>query len=80
VRKTVFFGGYMPADYVPYGPEWQAEMMRMRKVDLVDMVRRAMAKVENGSSHNSESAKCRACKATMFRAEFEHRQLCDLDP
>ena len=47
----------MPADYVPYGPEWETEMMRMRKVDLVDMVRRAMAKVENGSSHNRPSTK-----------------------
>lgn len=48
----------MPADYVPYGPEWKAEMMRMRKVDLVDMVRRAMTKVENGSLHNKASAPC----------------------
>lgn len=48
----------MPADYVQYGPEWEAEMMRMRKVDLVDMVRRAMTKVENGSSHNRQSTPC----------------------
>jgi hypothetical protein len=45
----------MPSDYVPYGPDWEAEMMRMRKADLVDMVRRAMVKVENGSSHNKQS-------------------------
>jgi hypothetical protein len=53
----------MPADYVPYGPEWEAEMMRMRKVDLVDMVRRACTKEENGSSHNTASTplKCVHC-------------------
>lgn len=41
------------SDYIPYGPKWEAEMMRMRKIDLVDMVRRAMIKKENGLSHNS---------------------------
>ena len=55
----------MPADYVPYGPEWEAEMMSMRKVDLVDMVRRAMAKVENGSSHNSAMDAIAALKSLV---------------
>ena len=53
----------MPADYVPYGPEWESEMMRMRKVDLVDMVRRAMAKEEKFTSYNKQSTplKCDHC-------------------
>ena len=48
----------MPADYVPYGPEWEVEMMRMRKKDLVDMVRRAMAKEEKFTSYNKQSTPC----------------------
>lgn len=48
----------MPADYVPYGPEWEAEMMRMRKKDLVDMVRRAIAKEEKFTSYNKQSTPC----------------------
>ena len=27
-------------DYVPFGPEWEKEMMRMTKKELVDMIRR----------------------------------------
>jgi hypothetical protein len=59
----------MPADYVPYGPEWEAEMMRMRKVDLVDMVRRAMAKEEKFTSYNKQStplsSTCIGCGAII---------------
>jgi hypothetical protein len=59
----------MPADYVPYGPEWEDEMMRMRKVDLVDMVRKACTKKENGSSPNTDS---RAICAAPF--DCPHKQ------
>ena len=34
----------MSADYVPYGPEWEAELMKHRKQDLVAMLRRAYTK------------------------------------
>ena len=56
----------MPSDDVPYGPEWEAEIMRMRKVDLVDMVRRACTKEKNGSSHNTASTPCSRCGSTSF--------------
>lgn len=43
----------MPADYVPYGVEWETEMMRMRKKDLVDMVRRACTNGASPSASNN---------------------------
>ena len=29
----------MPEDYIPYGPEWEKEMMTMRKKDLVNILK-----------------------------------------
>ena len=34
----------MPSEYVPYGPEWEREMMMMSKKQLVNMLRHELTK------------------------------------
>lgn len=29
-----------PPEYIPYGPEWHAEVMKMRKADIIDRLLR----------------------------------------
>lgn len=36
-------------DYVPFGPEWEKEMMKLPKQILIDMFRKRKAQCENGN-------------------------------
>ena len=36
-------------EYVPFGDEWKAEMMKMKKADLIDMYKKAMIEREFAS-------------------------------
>jgi len=44
-----------PEEYIPYGPEWEAEVMKNRKADIVDMLRSALIRL-NEAHHHVESA------------------------
>lgn len=37
-------------DYEPYGDRWKKEMMKMRKDDIVELLREAYIRLNNGSN------------------------------
>lgn len=59
--------GQCPAEeeYAPFGAEWEAQCMRMRKADLVDLFRRACREKE------ALSASVRRLRARLERTELE---------
>ena len=42
-------------EYIPYGPMWEQEMKQFTKDQLINKLRQAYIKEENGSSHNTAS-------------------------
>lgn len=53
----------MPAEYVPYGVEWERELMKWRKGDLIGLLRQALTKEEKFTSNNRPMPKrlCLSC-------------------
>ena len=39
-----------PQEYVPFGDEWRKEVMKLRKADLVEMLRDALVDRQSGDS------------------------------
>jgi len=40
-----------PPEYIPYGPEWHAEVMKMRKADIVrSLLRPALIKLQTNQT------------------------------
>jgi hypothetical protein len=50
----------MPAEYVPYGVEWERELMKWRKGDIIGLLRQALTKEEKFTSTNTPSMPCQA--------------------
>lgn len=49
-------------DYVPYGPEWEKEVMKMSKVHIINMLRNALTSNDDAYMQGYSEATKEACE------------------
>lgn len=48
-------------DFVPYGPEWEKEVMKMSKVHIINMLRKALTANDESWAEGYQMATKEAC-------------------
>ena len=60
----------MPVEYEPFGAEWESEVMKMRKRDIVSLLRQACTNESKFTANNSESVKLPSETLMLLRCSF----------
>lgn len=55
----------MAQEYEPFGHEWVSEMMKWRKVDIINFLRQKLMEVKK-PSYNSASGQCPLCRSEII--------------
>ena len=64
------------SEYVPFGDEWKAEVMRLKKSEIVDMLAKALREQAIRPTPRAADGACHVCKSKEFHTNKSGMVVC----